>query len=72
MVWEEVLQTMSASANSAESTFDRNVAGKNNAAIAAGSELMFDGIPRQHCFTTALESLPGSLFIARNRMVRFR
>jgi hypothetical protein len=48
---------MSASARAAESTFDRTVPGRNNAALAAGSEPMFYGIPRRHCFTTALESL---------------
>ena len=48
---------MSASAKAAESTFDRSVTGRNNAALDAGSEPMFYGIPRRHRFTTALESL---------------
>jgi hypothetical protein len=52
---------MSASARAAESTFDRTVPGRNNAALDAGSEPMFYGIPRRHCFTTALESLQTQL-----------
>jgi hypothetical protein len=41
---------MSASARAAESTFDRTVPGRNNAALDAGSEPMFYGIPRRHLF----------------------
>jgi hypothetical protein len=44
---------------------------KNKAATAVVSEPTFYGIPGQHCFTTALESLAGSpgIGIASNGMV---
>jgi hypothetical protein len=41
----ELHQTTRTSAKAAESAFDRSVLGKNNAAIAAGSEPTFNGIP---------------------------
>jgi hypothetical protein len=70
-VGAEAAQKMYASAKAAEGTFDRSVTGKNNAALDADNEPMFYGIPRRHCFTTALESLQ-TLLRARVLNRRFR